>query len=180
MYAATSRSRARSMPPSRPRPRLAIATSPPSACCSASRSRTARPAEILKKAGLTPQKLEAAIAELRKGRTAQSSSRRRSVRRAEEIRARSHRGCAQGQARPGDRPRRGNPPHDPGALAPHQEQSGADRRAWRRQNRHRRRLGAAHRQWRRAGKPEAQEAARARHGLARSPARNIAASSKSA
>lgn len=30
--------------------------------------------EILKKAGLTPQKLEAAIAELRKGRTAQSSS----------------------------------------------------------------------------------------------------------
>ena len=31
-------------------------------------------AEILKKAGLTPQKLEAAIAELRKGRTAQSSS----------------------------------------------------------------------------------------------------------
>ncbi len=31
-------------------------------------------ADILKKAGLTPQKLEAAIAELRKGRTAQSSS----------------------------------------------------------------------------------------------------------
>jgi ATP-dependent Clp protease ATP-binding subunit ClpB len=31
-------------------------------------------AEILKKAGLTPQKLEAAIAELRKGRTAQSAS----------------------------------------------------------------------------------------------------------
>ncbi|MEQ1489746.1 MAG: Clp protease N-terminal domain-containing protein, partial [Terricaulis sp.] len=31
-------------------------------------------AEILKKAGLTPQKLEAAIGELRKGRTAQSSS----------------------------------------------------------------------------------------------------------
>ena len=29
--------------------------------------------EILKKAGLTPQKLEQAIAELRKGRTAQSS-----------------------------------------------------------------------------------------------------------
>ena len=44
----------------------------------------------------------------------------------------------QGQARPGHRPRRRDPPGDPGALAPHQEQPGADRRARRRQDRHRR------------------------------------------
>ena len=43
---------------------------------------------------------------------------------------------------------------------------GADRRARRRQDRHRRGPGAAHRQRRRAGKPAGQEAARARHGLA--------------
>jgi ATP-dependent Clp protease ATP-binding subunit ClpB len=52
---------------------------------------------------------------------------------------------AQGQARPGDRPRRGDPPRHPGAVAPHQEQPGADRRARRRQDRHRRGPGAAHR-----------------------------------
>ena len=43
-----------------------------------------------------------------------------------------------GQARPGDRPRRGDPPRDPGALAAHEEQPGADRRARRRQDRDRR------------------------------------------
>ena len=75
-------------------------------------------------------------------------------------------GGARRQARSGDRPRRGNPPHHPGAVAPHQEQSGADRRARRRQDRDRRGPGAAHRQWRRAGEPEGQEAARARHGRA--------------
>ena len=37
--------------------------------------------------------------------------RRGPLRRAQEIRARPHRGGARGQARPGDRPRRGNPPH---------------------------------------------------------------------
>ena len=43
------------------------------------------------------------------------------------------------QAGPGDRPRRGDPPRDPGAAAAHQEQPGADRRARRGQDRHRRR-----------------------------------------
>ena len=70
------------------------------------------------------------------------------------------------QARSGHRPRRGNPPHHPGAVAPHQEQSGADRRAGRRQDRDRRGPGAAHRQRRRAGIAEGQEAAGARHGRA--------------
>ena len=67
------------------------------------------------------------------------AGRRGPLRRAEEICARPHRSRARGQARPGDRPRRGNPPHHPGARAADQEQSGADRRARRRQDRHRRR-----------------------------------------
>ena len=79
--------------------------------------------------------------------------RRERLRRAEEICPRSDPGRARRQARSGHRPRRGNPPHHPGAVAPHQEQSGADRRARRRQDRDRRRPGAAHRQWRRAGEP---------------------------
>ncbi len=49
--------------------------------------------------------------------------RRVQLRRAEEIRPRHHRAGARRQARPGDRPRRGDPPHHPGAGAPHQEQS---------------------------------------------------------
>ena len=91
---------------------------------------------------------------------------REPVRRAEEIRPRPHRRSPRGQARPGHRPRRGNPPHHPGALPPHQEQPGADRRARRRQDRDRRGPRAPHRQWRRAGEPEGQAAAGARHGRA--------------
>jgi thiol-disulfide isomerase/thioredoxin len=55
--------------------------------------------------------------------------RRAPLRRAEEICARPHRARARRQARSRDRPRRGNPPHHPGACPPHQEQPGADRRA---------------------------------------------------
>ena len=88
------------------------------------------------------------------------------LRRAEALRPRPHPGRARREARPGDRPRRGDPPHHPGAGPPHQEQSGADRRARRRQDRHRRGPGAAHRQRRRARVPEGQEADGARHGLA--------------
>ena len=47
------------------------------------------------------------------------------------------------QARPGHRPRRGDPPRDPGALAPDEEQSGPDRRSRRRQDGDRRRARAA-------------------------------------
>ena len=91
----------------------------------------------LKNAGVTPQGLNAAINDLRKGRTADIGNRRKRLRCAEEIRPRSHRDCTTGQARSGDRARRGNPPHDPGSLPPHQEQSRPDRRARRRQDRHR-------------------------------------------
>ncbi len=85
----------------------------------------------------------------------------------------------QGQARSGHRPRRGDPPRDPGAVAPHQEQPGADRRARRRQDRHRRGPGAAHRARRRARGP-ARTSGSSRSTWARSsPARSTAASSRS-
>ncbi len=70
------------------------------------------------------------------------------------------------QARSGGRPRRGDPPHHPGAAASHQEQSGADRRAGRGQDRDRRRPGAAHRQWRGARGSAQPARALAGHGLA--------------
>ena len=72
----------------------------------------------------------------------------------------------QGQARSGDRPRSGNPPRDPGAFAPHEEQSRADRRTRRRQDGHRRRAGAADRAERRAAKSQEQAGDRARYGCA--------------
>ena len=84
-----------------------------------------------------------------------------------------------GQAGSGDRPRRGDPPRDPGALAPHQEQPGADRRAGRGQDRHRRRAGAAHRARRRAGGAEEQAHRGARHGRADRRREISAASSRS-
>ena len=92
--------------------------------------------------------------------------RRAGLRCAEALYPRLHRGRRQRPARSGDRPRRGDQAHHPGAVPPHQEQSGADRRARRRQDRHRRGAGAPHRRGRRAGKPERQEGALARHGRA--------------
>ena len=71
-----------------------------------------------------------------------------------------------GPARPGDRPRRRDPPRDAGALPPHQEQPGADRRAGRGQDGHRRGPGPADRRRRRARAPARQARARARHGRA--------------
>ena len=98
---------------------------------------------------------------------------------ARALRARPDRARAQGQARPGHRPRRGNPPRHPGALAPHEEQPGADRRARRRQDGHRRGPRPAHRPRRRAGGAE-EQADRRRSTWARwSPARSTAASSRS-
>ena len=117
---------------------------------------------ILADAGLTPQGLNGAINELRKGRTADFGRRRAGLRGAEEIHPRLHRGRRQGQARSGDRARRGDQAHHPGAVAAHQEQPGADRRARRRQDGDRRGAGAPHRAGRRAGEPQGQEGAVAR------------------
>ena len=70
------------------------------------------------------------------------------------------------QARPGHRPRRRDPSRHPGAVAAHQEQPGAHRRARRRQDGRRRGPGPAHRARRRARRAEGQEDHRARHGRA--------------
>ena len=85
---------------------------------------------------------------------------------AREVRPRPDRGGRERQARPGDRPRRGDPPRDPGALAPHEEQPGADRRAGRRQDGDRRGARAADRRRRRPRGPEGQARLGARHRLA--------------
>ncbi len=83
-----------------------------------------------------------------------------------EVRTRPHRARPAGQARPGHRPRRGDPPGHPDPLASHQEQPGADRRARRRQDRHRRGPGPAHRAGRRARGAQGQAHRHARHGRA--------------
>ena len=84
------------------------------------------------------------------------------------------------QARSGDRPRRGSASRDAGAVAPDEEQSGAHRRAGRRQDRHRGRAGAAHR-FRRRSRAAARTSASCRSTWARCwRARSIAASSKTA
>ena len=82
---------------------------------------------------------------------------------AREVRPRPDAGRGGGQARPGDRARRGDPPRDPGPLAPHEEQSRADRRSRRRQDGDRRGPRAANRRGRRAGGPEGQARLGARH-----------------
>ncbi len=120
--------------------------------------------KALAAAGVTPEAINAAIVELRGGRTADTRLAPRPLRRAEEIRARPDRGGARRKARSGDRPRRGNPPHHPDPGEAHQEQPGADRRSRRRQDRDRRRAGAAHRQWRRARHAARPQADGARHG----------------
>jgi ATP-dependent Clp protease ATP-binding subunit ClpB len=93
---------------------------------------------ILARAGVTPNGLNEAINAMRKGRTADTASAENAYEALKKYARDPHRGGARRQARPGDRPRRGDPPHHPGAVAAHQEQSRAHRRARRRQDRHRR------------------------------------------
>ena len=146
-------------PRSSRRSRPATSSSRRTGCCVAlAAARRRRPGRRCATPARRPQQLEKAVADLRKGRTVNSQNAEEQLRRAEEVCARHHRSGARRQARPGDRPRRGDPPRDPGAGAPHQEQPGADRRARRRQDRDRRGPGAAHRQGRRAGGAEGQDA----------------------
>ena len=141
-----------SRPPRRWPRRPATASSRSSGCCTAlAVEKSAKTADILAKAGVTRAGAQPGDQRHPQGPHRRLGVRRAGLRRAEEIRARPHRGRPRRQARPGHRPRRRNPPHHPGAVAPHQEQSGADRRARRRQDGDRRGPGAAHRQWRRAG-----------------------------
>ena len=75
---------------------------------------------------------------------------------AREVRPRPHRAGPAGQARPRHRARRGDPPHHPGAVSPHQEQPRAHRRARRGQDRHRGGPRQPHRRGRRARGPARQ------------------------
>ena len=133
----------------------ATSTSRPSTCCSRSPTRRApRRATLLDGVG---RHARGAARGARGGARHRTASPTRSPENQYQalaaLHARPHRGRAQGQARSRHRPRRGDPPRHPGALAPHEEQSGAHRRARRRQDGHRRRARAAHRQRRRAREP---------------------------
>ena len=102
-------------------------------------------ADLLRRHGATPDALARGLhegARLGAGDVARS---RGHLQGAGEVRRRPDRTCPQGRARPGDRPRRRDPPRRPGAVPAHQEQPGADRRARRRQDRHRRGPRAARR-----------------------------------
>ena len=105
---------------------------------------------------------------------------RGAARGAQEVHARSHRARPPGQARSGHRPGRRDPARHPDPAAPHEEQPGADRRARRRQDRHRRGPRAADRR-RRDPRNACAGSACSRSTWRRcSPGRSTAASSRSA
>ena len=99
---------------------------------------------------------------------------------AAEVRPRPHAGRRGRQARPGHRPRRRDPPRDPGPLPPHEEQPGPDRRARRRQDRDRRGPRAADRLRRHPRVACATARSSASTSAPCSPAPSTAASSRSA
>ena len=70
------------------------------------------------------------------------------------------------QAGSSHRSRQRNSPCDPSSFASHQKQSGADRRAWGRQDGYRGRFGSAHYRRRRTPEPEEQTRHRAGYGCA--------------
>ena len=110
-------------------------------------------AQVLKDAGVQMAAVERAIDEIRGGNKVDDPNAEEQRGALEKYTIDLTERAEQGKLDPGDRPRRRDPPHDPGAAAAHQEQPGADRRAGRRQDRDRRRPRAAHRQRRSAGEP---------------------------
>ena len=110
--------------------RVHLHRAPPARRCStAGDSASAR---ILLDAGLTRDGVLAALAEVRGRQRVTDQNPEDDVPGAREVRPRPHRAGAPRQARPGDRPRRGGTPHDPGPVPSHEEQPGPDRRARRR------------------------------------------------
>ena len=87
--------------------------------------------------------------------------------RARPVRPQPHAARARQEARPGHRAREGNRARDAGAVAPHEEQPRAHRRARRRQDRDRRGPRHRHRRRRRARDAEGQAALHARPRRAR-------------
>ncbi len=108
--------------------------------------------------GVSTDDLLEALKDVRGSHRVTSAEPRGAVPGPREVRPGPDRGRPQGQARPGHRPRRGDPPGHPGAVPPDQEQPGAHRRARRRQDRHRGGPGPPHRRGRRAREPEEQAA----------------------
>ena len=131
--------RACSTPPRRSPTRPATSSSPSSACCWRWRMEQSDAARVLKDAGVNPTSAEPGHQRHPQGPHRRQRLGRAGLRRAEALRPRPDRAGRRGQDRSRDRPRRGDPPHHPGAVPAHQEQPRADRRARRRQDRHRRR-----------------------------------------
>ena len=175
-------SRTRSGAPSRPRASSATATSARSTCWSASPRRTrasratccAATASPRRRSGSRSSRWWARGAE--EGRVERPTNTPNLDKYARDLTALARRG----QARPGDRPRQGDRDHDRGPGPAQEEQPGADRRAGRRQDRHRRGPGAAHRRRRGAGGAARQAPGRARASTRSWRARSTAASSRSA
>ena len=143
-------------------------TSRPSTCCSRSPTSRPRPRARVELCARRrhARAPAAALAEVRGAHRVDRPDARGEVPGARALRPRPHAGRRAGQARPGDRARRGDPPRDPGALAPHQEQPRADRRAGRRQDGDRRGPRAADRLRRRARVAARTARDRAGHRLA--------------
>ena len=98
-------------------------------------------ARILSDAGSRTRSFGEALSRTRKGEPA-AQNRQSDLEDPGKVQPRPDAGCPRGQARSGDRARRGDHARAAGALAAHQEQPGADRRGRRGQDGHRRGPGA--------------------------------------
>ena len=79
-------------------------------------AKEAESSRILADAGITPQSLNAAINDLRKGRTADSAAAEQAYDALKRYTRDFTEAARQGRARSRDRPRRGDPAHHPGAV----------------------------------------------------------------
>ncbi len=123
-------------------------------------------ARVLRDAGVEPASVLEALSQIRGSQRVTSENPEATYEALEKYGRDLTEARAQGQARPGHRPRRGDPPRHPDPVAPDEEQPGADRRAGRRQDRDRRGPRPAHRARRRARGPEGPARLLARHGRA--------------
>ena len=112
-------------------------TSPRSTCSSACPRSAARAASCCDRFGASREAILQALQSVRGGQRVTSAEPGDHLPGAREVRPRPHPGGPCRQARPGHRPRRGDPPHHPGPQPAHEEQSGPHRRARRRQDRDR-------------------------------------------
>ena len=123
-------------------------------------------AQVLVKLGADLNRVRQQVIQLLSGYQGKETADRRRPRRgravdvagARPVRPQPHPGRPRGQARPGHRAREGDRAGHAGAVPPHQEQPGADRRARRRQDRRRRGPGPGDRQGRGARDAQGQAA----------------------